>query len=98
MTALEAMAKAISGVDLKKPGWNEEAARAALLVLAEFRLPSLAFFKAGLALGELYKESPSARGGDALAVQWKAVLLMLADERNSDSENPAGSPGAALPQ
>lgn len=38
MKAIEAMAKAISAVDVSKPGWNEDAARAALKALAEMEL------------------------------------------------------------
>lgn len=39
MTPVEIMAKAISCVDIRKPGWNETAARAALLALAEAEIP-----------------------------------------------------------
>lgn len=87
MTPLEAMAKAYwenrgslpwDGLTpaLKKQELDDM--RAALIALGETELPSIAFYKAGLALGELHKQNPGARGGDQLAAQWKAVCMALA--------------------
>ena len=50
MKPIEKMAEAIGATDISKPGWNEEAASAALLALAEAELPSEAVVDGGEAI------------------------------------------------
>lgn len=78
-TIIEQMAKAIGSADLSKPGWNEQAARAALAVLAESDLPDAAIVAGG-------KAADDATEHDApkfLEIVFKATVRAIIEEQRS---------------
>lgn len=84
-TPIEVMAKAISGVDLGKAGWSEEAARAALLALAEVELPEEA---TSAGFGQLVAKERHAR----LQERFRAILRSLAGDLFQITAEPTIAP------
>lgn len=95
MTPLDIMVKAAKphiipaeeqDMRIQDANWKmlEAAMRAALLALAEAKLPSEAFFKIGMAMGEQLKAYPRSRPGDMFAAQWKAALIAIAEGKEPE--------------
>jgi hypothetical protein len=77
MKPIEKMAKVIGATDISKPGWNEEAARAALLALAEAELSEEAIREGN---DHATNDQSEFEDTEPVARAFRAILRHLAEE------------------